>query len=219
MNFLSHFYVHQQDHNPLYSLGLIFPDITRGYVKGAGKKAVQHYPGFESLALGCHRHYEADKRFHGSSFFEWGTHVCIQKLKKANFESAVERRWFIGHILFELMLDRILVRHQPKVAEDFYGQLNEVDAGGLNQFISLHEHRETDRFLKFFEHFRKAAYIRNYPDNNLFAFSLSRIILRAGLPQLTLADKVVLQECVLDLEENELKHAQSLLLELKELFK
>ena len=37
MNYLSHFYAHQKDEDPMYSLGLILPDISRGFVKVPGK--------------------------------------------------------------------------------------------------------------------------------------------------------------------------------------
>ncbi|OYU94749.1 MAG: hypothetical protein CFE21_13745 [Bacteroidetes bacterium B1(2017)] len=219
MNFLSHFYIHQQGPNPLYSTGLVLPDLARGFVKHPGKLENTNYAHLLDLALGCRQHYLADKVFHGSEFFTWGTHQCTEVVKQAKFETQVERRWFIGHILFELLLDRILVRHQPQVAIDFYENLRLLQANELNEFISLHEHKEKDRFLKFFEHFRKAAYIHNYPDNNLFAFSLSRIIIRAGLPELSHADKIVLQECVWQLEANQFKNAQGILIELKEVFK
>jgi hypothetical protein len=203
----------------MYTAGLVLPDLTRGFVKNLGKLKEHDYGIYEPLAAGCLQHYSADKIFHGSAFFEWGTHACVEAVKRMRFESEVARKWFIGHILFELLVDRILVRHKPSVASDFYAQLNTLDQTELNQFISLHEHTNKDSFLKFYVHFRKVAYIKNYTDNNLFAYSLSRIILKAGLPALTLTDKMVLQECVWELEENEFKNAQQLLIELKEVFK
>ncbi len=219
LNYLSHFYIHQLGENPQYTSGLIFPDLARGFVKKPGILPLPSYLHLEDFAKGCQQHYAADKIFHASDFFHWGTHQCTQIVKSAQFESDVQRRWFIGHILFELLLDRILVRHRPKVASDFYENLLKLDHLHLEEFISLHEHKEKDRFLRFFEHFRIASYIKNYPDNNLFAFSLSRIIMKAGLPQLTLIDKLVLQECVLELENSAFKNVQGILQELKEVFK
>lgn len=220
MNYLSHYYIYQDNKsNPLYTLGLVFPDLSRGFVSAAGKKDLPLHPHLDPLVLGCRKHYEADKIFHACTFFEEGSHLCVEVLKKARFETEVPRRWFIGHILFELLLDRILVRHQPQVCIDFYNDLNALNREDLKEFIGLHAHKDQERFLKFFEHFCKAAYIRNYPDNNLFAFSLSRIILKAGLPALSLTDKIVLQECVWELEETRFKESQGVLFELKEVFK
>ena len=219
LNYLSHFYIHQLGENPQYTSGLIFPDLARGFVKKPGNLTLESYAHLEDFAKGCQQHYAADKIFHASAFFHWGTQQCTQMVKAAQFESEVQRRWFIGHILFELLLDRILVRHQPKVAIDFYENLQKLEQNHLQEFISLHDHKEKDRFLRFFEHFRIASYIKNYTDNNLFAYSLSRIMMKAGLPQLTLIDKVVLQECVLELENSAFKNVQQILLELKEVFK
>jgi hypothetical protein len=219
LNYLSHYYVHQNENSPLYSLGLVFPDLSRGFVTHPGKLPIDNYGSLSMLALGCQQHFQADKIFHGSEFFKWGTEICIEILKKAKFQDQVERRWFIGHVLFEMLLDRILIRHKSQVGKDFYHDLNSVDVQNILAFIQLHSNKEPERFIRFFEHFRKAAYIRNYPDNNLFAFSLSRIMMKAGLPELSLSNKIVVQECVWELEENAFKNAQSILFELKEVFK
>ncbi|MFY8189778.1 MAG: hypothetical protein ACOVK9_02345 [Bacteroidia bacterium] len=219
MNYLSHFYIHQQGQNPLYSVGLIFPDLSRGFVKLPGKLSATDYAYLLPIAEGCLQHYRADKQFHGSKFFEWGSHECSQVLKSAAFEGSVERRWFISHILFELLLDRLLVNHQPQVGIDFYADIRAVSLQELKDFIVLHPHQDYDKFLHFFEHFRRAAYIQNYPDNNLFAFSLSRIMKKAGLPELSHTNKIVLQECVWNLEDNAFKNVQGILQELKEVFK
>jgi len=219
LNYLSHYYVHQKGENPLYTLGLVFPDLSRGFVKQPGKLDAQIYAHLNPLALGCLQHYQADKLFHASEFFKWGTEICTDVLKQAQFQGTVERRWFIGHVLFEMLVDRILVRHKAKVGLDFYADLNLIHVNDIRAFISLHTHQEEDRFMRFFEHFRKAAYIRNYPDNNLFAFSLTRIMIKAGLPELSMANKIVIQECVWELESTAFKNAQSILFQLKEVFK
>ncbi|MCG9881012.1 MAG: hypothetical protein MH472_10485 [Bacteroidia bacterium] len=219
MNYLSHYYVHQKNTSPLYSLGLIFPDISRGFVKNPGKLNTVHYQELAPLAEGCLQHYEADKQFHSSEFFDWGTKTCIELLKNTPFEGSVDRRWFMGHVLFEMLVDRILIRHKPKVGADFYSELRGIEHQMVKSFLELHEAREIEKFLKYFEHFRSAAYIQNYPDNNLFAFSFSKIMRKVGLDELSLTNKIILQECVLALEEGAFKNVQQLLFELKEIFK
>ena len=218
MNYLSHFYVHQKDEDPMYSLGLIFPDISRGFVKVPGKLNKDEYLSFIPLAQGCLQHYMADKQFHSSHFFKWGSQVCTEILKDAPFEGEVNRRWFMGHVLFEMLLDRIIVNHQPMVAEHFYQELSAISLARLKDFVILHPHQDIEKFLHIFHHFRSAAYIKNYPDNNIFAFSLSRIMKKAGLPELSLSNKIVLQECVWELENNDFKNVQSVLFQLKEVF-
>ena len=41
---------------------------------------------------------------------------------------------------------------------------------------------------------------------------------KAGLPELSLSNKIVLQECVWELENNDFKNVQSVLFQLKEVF-
>jgi hypothetical protein len=62
------------------------------------------------------------------------------------------------------------------------------------------------------------GYIANYPDNNLFAYSLSRVLMRAGLPALSFADKQILMEGVQELESGFFANRQALLYELKNVF-
>ena len=222
MNYLSHFYIDEQaQKSAAYHLGLILPDISRGLVKGLGRHTAlgNESEFFINLNEGCSKHLAADKRFHASHFFEEGSAKCLEKVKQLPFQETIHRKWFIGHILFEMLLDRLLVQHVPIVAPRFYSYMRQIEETKLADFMNSHNCIDTVRFLRNFEHFRKVGYIANYPDNNLFAFSLSRIILKAGLPALSLTDKIVLQECVWELEANRFKESQGVLFELKEVFK
>ncbi len=150
MNYLSHFYIHQKENEPYYNTGLILPDLARGFVKSF--KATLPEPNLELQALhaGCLQHYQADKIFHSSDFFKWGTQICIEELKQAKFHELVERRWFIGHVLFEMMLDRVLVQHKKQVLFDFYEQLLRVDDDVLKVFLQLNQSSEIEKLLQYF---------------------------------------------------------------------
>ncbi len=218
MNYLSHFYVHQELGLPYYNLGLILPDLGRGFVKTFKNCPVTNDIDFEQMLTGCLQHYEADKVFHASAFFEWGSDICIEALKAAQFEEEVDRRWFIGHVLFEMLVDRILVRHKPSVILDFYNNLLLADPQKVLNFFNLNQAKESERFLQNFVHFRKVQYIKNYPDNNLFVYSLSRVLMRAHLPPLSIGDRLVMQQCLLELENSEFKRVDELFLKLKSVF-
>lgn len=215
MNYLCHFFIDANpDESPEYHLGLVLPDLARGQIKGLNKADFNK----NNLLRGCKKHLIADKRFHHASFFELGSKQCIELIKKLPFTNTVERKWFIGHVLFEMLLDRLLVQHYPKVAPSFYDQLNQVDESILKNFLFEFGCIDPTRFMKGFNHFRLAAYIGNYPDNNLFAYSLSRVMKRVGLPELSFSDKVVLMEGIEEIENTMFVNRQELFLELKNIF-
>lgn len=221
MNFLSHFYIDEHPQkSAAYHLGLILPDISRSLVKGLGrhKSLGIETAFFIDLNEGCSRHLAADKRFHASPFFEHGSAQCLEMVKQLPFQETIHRKWFIGHILFEMLLDRLLVQHVQTVAPRFYSFMRQIDESKLADFMNHHNCTDTARFLRNFEHFRKVGYIAKYPDNNLFAYSLSRVLMSAGLPSLSFGDKQILMEGVQELESGFFANRQALLYELKNVF-
>ncbi|MBC7383553.1 MAG: hypothetical protein H7296_11290 [Bacteroidia bacterium] len=219
MNYLSHFYIHQKPNDPYFNAGLILPDLGRSFVK-TFKEVLINPADLNLCAIsnGCLQHYEADKLFHGSEFFKWGTLICTEELKDLHFNNVVEKRWFIGHILFEMLLDRLLVRHQPQVLTDFYDQIQLADLNQIKEFFILSKVNRKEKLLQYFNHFRKVQYIRSYIDTNLFVYSLSRVLIRAGLPALTFSDRAILEECVKRMENDIFKDAYHVLLRLKKVF-
>ncbi len=215
MNYLCHYFVDANpSESPEYHLGLVLPDLARGQIKGLNKADFKK----DNLLRGCYKHLQADKRFHHSHFFEVGSKQCIEFIKKLPFTNTIERKWFIGHVLFEMLLDRLLVQHFNDVAPSFYTQLKTIDEQLLNNFLVEFNCPDIARFMKGFNHFRTAAYIANYPDNNLFAYSLSRVMKRVGLPELSFSDKVVLMEGIEEIENTMFVNRQKLFLELKNIF-
>ena len=218
MNYLSHFYIHQKPGESYYNAGLIMPDLARGFVKSFKNKVLYVGSDLQALHIGCLQHYNADKTFHASEFFEWGSHLCTAAVKKLIFKGEVERRWFIGHVLFEMFLDKLLVQHKKQVYIDFYESLNQTDLLVLKEFLDLNTASNSDKLLQNFNHFRSVQYIINYTNTNLFVFSLSRVLIRAGLKPLSFYDKMILEECVLKLEDTEFRDVYTILLKLKQVF-
>jgi hypothetical protein len=221
VNYLCHFFIDEDAaKSPAFHLGLILPDISRGLVSGLGRhpEAWGDSQFNKDLNKGCAFHLAADKRFHQSAFFEHGSSYCLQKVKEIPFSQELNRKWFIGHILFEMLMDRLLVQHMPILVSRFYNNLNLIDAADLREFMNIHHCKDTQRFLRNFEHFRQAAYIANYPDNNLFAYSLSRVMMRVGLPGLNFEDKQILITGIRELEEGVFANRQALFYELKKVF-
>lgn len=219
MNYLSHFYISNKPGNSYYNLGLILPDISRGFVKSFKSEPTFTHESFIWLQQGCLQHYADDKTFHASNFFKNGSELCTKLVNKAGFSNAINRKWFLGHVLFELFVDRVLVRHVNNVADEFYKNLQEIDYNLLHQFLTLHQCTDATRVTTAVKNFTQAKYIKNYTDNNLFVYSLTRIMMRAKAGAFNTSDKLILLDCVTKLENLILKDKLSLLYLLNNTFK
>lgn len=212
MNFLSHYFVRSRPKDPLFNLGLILPDLFRGSIR----QFELTLPGQNSLLEGCLAHIKDDKQFHASLFFEQGAEACLHELKLAPGLEEVERKWFLAHILFEMLMDRLLVRHLPGLCLRFYADLESVDKSEVNAFLKAHYVSDSEVLLRRLELFTRAAYIRNYTDNNLFGYSLTRVMMRVGLPELGFKQRADLQACVNRLEQTWFKEVQTRIFEMKQ---
>lgn len=219
MNYLSHFYISSKPDNYYYNLGLILPDISRGYVKTFKHEPILNDEELYWLQQGCLQHYTDDKTFHASEFFKQGSEICTQLVNNAGFSSEINRKWFLGHVLFELYVDRALVMHINKLATTFYNNLQQIDYTKLHRFLTLHQCTDAERVTTAVKNFTQAAYIKNYTDNNLFVYSLTRIMMRAKAGAFNASDKLILLDCVNQLENLILKDKLSLLYLLNNTFK
>ncbi len=215
MNFFSHFFVDGRVNQHEYNTGLLLPDITRGYIKTF--KPILPNLTIEEIKFrdGCIAHYKADKNFHGSTFFTNILSLTNNIILNANFSTALNRKWFLAHILAELMIDRILVKLHPESLSQFYFSLDNISDQNLENYLVKYGMKETAKFFEFFNHFRKVQYISYYTDNNKFVYSLNRIMIKAGVGEISEQDQTILLQCSLVLEKELSTDAHNLIEQLK----
>ncbi|MES2690651.1 MAG: hypothetical protein V4658_09630 [Bacteroidota bacterium] len=200
MNYFSHYFVDHKEGRYAYNTGLLLPDITRKQVAKFTLKE-SYTPLQQQFYEGCEAHYRGDKYFHSSPFFKMVLDHSNRLINESPFSDSVQRKWFLAHILGELMIDRILVKNYPEQLEGFYDSLNRADDNELADFLRLNGMEKIEVFFDFFNHFRKVQYIYYYADNNKFVYSLNRIMIQAGVGALTESDQDVLLNTTLKLEE------------------
>lgn len=176
------------------------------------------FPEHKLLFDGCQQHYHDDKIFHQSWFFNYGNSVFTELVKQINFEGNINRKWFLGHVFFELYVDRFLVLHLPKLVNKFYNDLLAVDVEILKSFLTCFNCIDVEASTKIFLNFSKVQYIKNYPDNNLFIYSLSRIMMRAKAGNFTLSDNLFLYDTLHKIDNLILKDKLRLLYLLHQTF-
>lgn len=202
MNYFAHFFVDHKTQQHEYNAGLFLPDVARGFVSSFRP------PLPENASLpnrkfweGCQAHYRADKIFHGSSLFQTLLDTTNQLVNSAAFSNELNRKWFLAHIMSELMLDRILIKDDSRYLDMFYDSLSSINDDDLADFLRMYHIQNEEVFLEHFNHFRKVKYIYYYTDNNKFVYSLNRIMIRAGVGAMSEQDQQLLLSLVDELEQ------------------
>jgi hypothetical protein len=199
-------------------VGLLLPDFARNHVTSFSKSALFEKEEHRQIHAGCMAHYAADKKFHSSDFFEHYCEAFKSHLKVAPFSDGFQRRWFLAHILFEMMIDRLLVKHIVGLCRTYYSGLDEIEPSILGEFLELNQAKNPDELLRNFNHFRNAKYIFQYIDNNTLVYSLSRVLQYVGVSVMSIEDKLVLHQCIIELEESIFKNALQIITEVKSIF-
>ncbi|MEM7370531.1 MAG: hypothetical protein AAF587_18110 [Bacteroidota bacterium] len=188
MNFISHFYLDRHLNDSSFFTGVSTPDLVSVFDRTIRLKARkmpllmenEATPDEISFYQGVLRHFEGDRIFHTSTFFEEETGRINEILHDA-FGDQVERGFFIAHILFELLLDKILIQHDSSLLTEFYHHLT---ARPVKEYVRLTEWvtrvpmPSYDGFLK---KFIRKRYLYRYTDWEHVIYILKRIVMGVGI--------------------------------------
>lgn len=172
----------------------------------------------QQIAEGCLQHLSSDKHFHASPFFEQQLDLVKQHIAKFSFTPQLQRKWFIAHILMELMLDRMMCKLFPNKLDEYYNDLLKIDETDIRAFFEQNQATQFELFWQHFEHFRSVQYIRYYVDNNKLVYSLNRIMQRVGLNALSEIDTDLMLNLIEDIEKDYFANANSLLPDIRSIF-
>ncbi|MDI1233039.1 MAG: hypothetical protein PSX81_02025 [bacterium] len=178
MNFLAHYFFDRTD-NIYHNVGLVLPDLSRNFCKGH-LNLKQEFEGadFNALKSGSLKHLAKDKIFHQSVFFKEAQKSVSLLL---DHEAQWPRKWFLNHVLTEIMLDRVLMDANPQLCSDFYRDLGEADPDVIVSFLEkggvVNAQLFKERYLKFLEY----QFIFNYLHNEKLIIALSRLYLKVGI--------------------------------------
>src|SRR5258707_11819331 len=177
MNFLSHFYFDRDTDNCYLILGTVLPDL----LKNADKNIIIHPeklhhpdPSVNSIIKGWNKHLEVDRYFHSSDFFLTHSHR-LKKLLLPAIKGSPVKPFFLGHIAIELILDNLLLTTNKITVEGFYDHLHGCRTPVINEFLTFAGLKDTTRFFKFYEDFKKSRYLSTYTETQQIAYALKRI--------------------------------------------
>lgn len=137
-----------------------------------------------SFYQGVLRHFEGDRIFHTSDFFHQETER-INDILKDEFGDQVYRGFFVAHIMFELLLDKILIQHEPSLLSEFYEHL---EARPVSEYLRLTEwvtRVKMPSYDGFLKKFMQKRFLYRYTDWQHVIYILKRIVLGVGVQEIS----------------------------------
>ena len=87
------------------------------------------------LWRGIIQHYQDDAYFHDLSFFKLGMQQIEEAMNKSDTLTLLKRKFFISHVLYELILDNMILDRHPSLVLEIYDDLAKVDITILSNFL------------------------------------------------------------------------------------
>ena len=210
MNFLGHYYLDRNHPSSLFALGAATPDLLSIYNENFRVKHAHVRPGvsldidWDHLPLleGMRRHFHADNLFHSSDFFNENTAFATQELKRRFKTNEFQRKFFISHVLLELLLDKALIDREKDILHEYYTHFAVhwpfSSVKEATEKVSRHSLPNYDHFL---DKFLSNKYLTHYKEWDHIIFVLGRIMRRAGVDHPEFLDDPAMTTYLADLQE------------------
>lgn len=196
MNFISHYFLDKERTDSMFFLGVSTPDLLSGFDRSVRLKPARLPLLMENEAPqtqiqfynGILRHFEVDRIFHSSDFFYKETHIISRELLKHFSPNEVKRSFFVSHILFELILDRILISGYTDILFSYYKHFREADVMMLvnyTEWITRSSLRGYDRHL---HQFAERQMLYRYTDWEFLIRVVKEILAKVNIHQANYLD-------------------------------
>lgn len=190
MNFVSHYFLDRFHPESSFAVGAATPDLLSIYNPSLRIKA-HHISRLDpdelkgadiALIDGIQRHFDADAVFHSSDFFKAETAYISKALKERLSHTEVPRKYFIAHILLELILDKALIEDHPGLLEEYYNHYrNTVPFLEIRHTTELVAGKRLPNYEQFLQKFYQNRYLFQYREWDHIAFVLKKILIRVGI--------------------------------------
>jgi hypothetical protein len=169
MNFLAHTEISPFEASPWHYLGCIFPDLAkRAGVNFRSKQFLElemQLP--EDFSKGIALHFEADRLFHNSRLFESGLQIWKSLLRPESAD--LKRTFFLHHLVFEMWLDRLIMKENQQSGLRFYDVLGGLDSDALQAVFFPAFGSESEKLVSVFQQFMKRKFVLAYTEDSRFA--------------------------------------------------
>jgi hypothetical protein len=195
MNFISHYFLDKEQDDSFFFVGISTPDLLSVFDRSIRLKENrlpllmenEAVPAEVSFYNGVLRHFEVDALFHNSAFFHDET-AHISRLVRDTFPGfGFHRLFFVSHVLFELLLDKILIDQHPDLLPEYFRHFDQQPeyVTRLTQWVTRTEIPGYQNYYEKFVH-RKHLYL--YSDWKYVIYVLKRILQRVRVAKFSYLD-------------------------------
>lgn len=189
MNFLSHFYLHNDKEDNYFTVGLTMPDllgfhskrirITKNYliniINNIQNKKIK------SLALGMIMHLEIDKWFHNTDYFKDKLVYLQNKYNDKTYNKDMLPQ-FYAHIIMEILIDRYLLDIEPDIADRFYESYKKFNFNDAADLFHGLKNFDKEKFLKLSHDVSHSSFLKEYIYDDCIINILKRVTRRINIP-------------------------------------
>ena len=189
MNFIAHFFLDKEHPQGLFAIGVATPDLLSIYnaelrIKKAHLKGLDS-SGFSDDELffleGIRRHFYADGVFHSSAFFFEETGYISDLLIEFFPKTEIPRKFFIAHVLLELLMDKVIIQDNPGILELYYDHYQSTNGIRVKNITEKISGRKLPHYERFMEKFTRQQYLQEYRRWDHIAFVLRRVLQRVNI--------------------------------------
>lgn len=170
MNYISHYYC-LPNKTSYTVLGVLLPDIFHRFSYWHNKKFLSTdtetlIPSELELWQGIEQHYSDDAYFHNMPSFKEGMRFIEGEMAKSLVLVSLKRKFMVSHILYELILDHLVLARFPNITQDIYSNLEKIDTRIVEQFFRkiIGENQEIEVFLGSFAFFMQRRFLNFYSE-------------------------------------------------------
>ena len=189
MNFLSHYYLHNDQNDNYFTVGLTIPDllgfhsrsirITNKFLKQIG--LIEKDKNIKSFIAGMMVHLFLDKWFHNLDFFKEKVSFLQDYYRKFN-DNKDKLPHFFAHILLEILLDRYLLNLTPNIANDFYTSYQKFNFCDITRLFVDQKHFDKQKFISFANNVANSSFLKEYIHDHLIISIFHRVSKRINIP-------------------------------------
>lgn len=181
MNYISHYHA-SQGYSDYTRLATLLPDVFSRFSYLHNRYFLHFDPNgltdFErELWTGIAIHYADDASFHQmDSFFRYCRYI-EDDIKASPALQHTKRLYFVSHILYELILDHLVLKSNPIIHDEIYAILDTIDRGKIEQFLRkiIGDDNEISLILKPYDQFSHRRFLNFYSHEENLVKALHRV--------------------------------------------
>lgn len=190
MNILSHAFVARTIDDDQYLFGTSLPDILSMYNRklriDQALNYLQNSANMANISAGINNHITADCSFHTSEFFRQGQYNIRIQLEPIT--QIPVKRFFLAHILFEMLLDRYLIKLFPSFLVRYYQIYTPNFCQQIASTITTCYQIPDNSFHLFLNRFVESRFLYSYLEMDQLVLRAARVIMNTGKRNIPLID-------------------------------